>query len=513
MTPVAQILSWVAPPVLGGALGAGLIGMAFRMLFRPVNEVRVLGVRVPGTPGVLPRRRAGLARAIGRLVADQLVNEESLRSALHAEGTAKTVGEGVATATEALLSTPLSAVADGVSAVEVSAAGPGVLPRVLRSLLQRLLGSPTFLHGVREAVAKAAGTQSAKRLQEALGRLDLESVVRDRLLPRLADPSTRDAIAGSLAGAIGDGPGSLLSDDLLASISEIAQPYLPFAADRLVAWMRSDETRAYLSSQARDLLPRILEKLNMVQRLLLSAGQFDRRLDEKMPEIVDETLRNLETIARDEHQQAALLATLVQAARDWRDRSSSAGGSSVRRVIEQILKSFEEEGARARIARLLRERLEAGNPTVGGVVRDLTGWRDSDVADLVTDRLLQYLSRLAASDGGGAGFGDLGARLLKENAALPLGEALGLDADAKARIDAVLKEKLLGTLDRQLPSLVRRLDVESLVARRLEDLDMTGLERLAIRSVGAPLRWIGVGLGAAIGIVVDIAQHLAFFGG
>ena len=62
------LLSWVAPPVVGAAIGFITNDIAIRMLFRPLREYRVLGIRVPFTPGIIPRRRRELAEAIGRMI-------------------------------------------------------------------------------------------------------------------------------------------------------------------------------------------------------------------------------------------------------------------------------------------------------------------------------------------------------------------------------------------------------------------------------------------------------------
>ena len=77
--------------------------------------------------------------------------------------------------------------------------------------------------------------------------------------------------------------------------------------------------RAVLSERGRELLPRILEKLSDLQKLFISAGQFDRRLNEKMPEIVDDTIAGREKIVRDPRQQERIVGLFFDSARDWRD--------------------------------------------------------------------------------------------------------------------------------------------------------------------------------------------------
>ena len=73
---VSLILSWVLPPLLGAVIGYLTNALAIRMLFRPLRAWRLLGVRIPFTPGVIPRQREELAERIGRMVSSELLTSE-----------------------------------------------------------------------------------------------------------------------------------------------------------------------------------------------------------------------------------------------------------------------------------------------------------------------------------------------------------------------------------------------------------------------------------------------------
>ncbi|MDH5682271.1 MAG: DUF445 family protein, partial [Spirochaetota bacterium] len=71
-------LDYILPPLLGAGIGYITNAVAIKMLFKPYREWRILGVRVPFTPGVIPRHREELAGNIGKMVGTILLNEESL---------------------------------------------------------------------------------------------------------------------------------------------------------------------------------------------------------------------------------------------------------------------------------------------------------------------------------------------------------------------------------------------------------------------------------------------------
>lgn len=72
-------LTYLLPPLLGAGIGYLTNAIAIRMLFRPFTEKRIFGIRVPFTPGVIPKYRYQLAENIGVLVSKELLSEEMLK--------------------------------------------------------------------------------------------------------------------------------------------------------------------------------------------------------------------------------------------------------------------------------------------------------------------------------------------------------------------------------------------------------------------------------------------------
>ena len=77
-----MILSFLLPPLAGAFIGFLTNVLAIRMLFRPLKEYRVFGIRVPFTPGILPRERHRLALSIGDMVERELLTPQVVRERL-----------------------------------------------------------------------------------------------------------------------------------------------------------------------------------------------------------------------------------------------------------------------------------------------------------------------------------------------------------------------------------------------------------------------------------------------
>lgn len=82
-----ELIFWLR--VLSGPLVGALIGwltnaLAVKMLFHPYKPWHIGKIRLPLTPGIIPRRRHELAKAIGRAVEEKLLTYDDLAAALGA---------------------------------------------------------------------------------------------------------------------------------------------------------------------------------------------------------------------------------------------------------------------------------------------------------------------------------------------------------------------------------------------------------------------------------------------
>lgn len=69
-----NIVSLLAGPVIGGVIGYFTNYIAVKMLFRPKTAIKIGSFTVPFTPGIIPKRKPALARAIGQAVGNNLVD-------------------------------------------------------------------------------------------------------------------------------------------------------------------------------------------------------------------------------------------------------------------------------------------------------------------------------------------------------------------------------------------------------------------------------------------------------
>lgn len=72
----------LAGPLIGAVIGYCTNYIAVKMLFRPLHPVKIGTWTLPFTPGIIPRGKSRLAKAIGEAVGKNLLTEESFSSSL-----------------------------------------------------------------------------------------------------------------------------------------------------------------------------------------------------------------------------------------------------------------------------------------------------------------------------------------------------------------------------------------------------------------------------------------------
>ena len=81
-----HILRLLSGPLIGAVIGYFTNYLAVKMLFRPLRPVKIGSWTLPFTPGVIPRGKARLARALGTAVGEHLLTKEDLEQMLLSDG-------------------------------------------------------------------------------------------------------------------------------------------------------------------------------------------------------------------------------------------------------------------------------------------------------------------------------------------------------------------------------------------------------------------------------------------
>ena len=372
------------------------------------------------------------------------------------------------------------------------------LERTIASFLSTFLGSRGTIYVVRDAVSNLVARLAARNVGEVSRELGLEGILADRLLPALFEKSNRESVSDAAGDFVAGQAGVALDDEVIREVAGVFESYVPEAADATVRWLRSAETRAVLSERGRELLPRIVEKLSEMQKLFISAGQFDRRLNEKMPEIIDETIQAVEKMVRNPLQQKRIVGLFFDSTRDWRDSLLVTSADAARPwkdarrklsrsaslLLGRLLSRLDEPATRQSVAALAGTRLRADHRTVGAFFREVFGVRDSQIVDAISSVVLNFLTRPESAREIARRVCSLIFSYAEQNARATIASVLGIDGERKDRLDDTLRAAVPRWAEQLLPRILPILGEALASSRRVNSLG--GL------------------FGAAIGLVVGL---------
>lgn len=72
----------IIPIIVGSIIGYFTNWLAIKMLFRPYREKRILGFKLPFTPGLIPKERYRISESIGNTIGEYLLTPEKIKEVL-----------------------------------------------------------------------------------------------------------------------------------------------------------------------------------------------------------------------------------------------------------------------------------------------------------------------------------------------------------------------------------------------------------------------------------------------
>ena len=91
-------LRMISGPLVGAVIGYCTNYVAVKMLFRPLKAVKIGNYTLPFTPGIIPKGKERLAKALGNAIGSTLLTKEDMMKALLTDGVKNEVTGGVVSA-------------------------------------------------------------------------------------------------------------------------------------------------------------------------------------------------------------------------------------------------------------------------------------------------------------------------------------------------------------------------------------------------------------------------------
>ena len=513
MDQLLIILPWVLPPLIGALIGYITNAIAITMLFRPHKEKRFLSLRIPMTPGIIPKQRYELSLSVGNMVSSELLTEDAVRKQIRSKSFLESVKYSLKTFLDLLIETPI---------IELKA-------RFIRSRLKIRTEDEITKSFLPELLGNFFKSDGFFNVMDNL--LDKGIIYLEDKTPDMLFPDKKERVVDKVLSA-------LFSSDLEERFLKIVDTWLEKAVHdnyhlsivltennierflniskklyirlfpHFIHFLNSEEVSTELEIHGRRLLEDIINKLNKIQRFLMSAGQYDRTLDGNMAEIVTDTIinirdygedkNNIETMAKGLERRLVSLSqtTAGEIFAEWDGNLFEDLHTLERSVFEFIHNPIVSENIKSWFLGFYTKYENIKLKVL------LSDWFMLSLTDLKSKALkFIFLGKTASGM-----LSDLFA-IITGNGNLAIRDIINISADTRSKIDTNLTSTLIGIVDDKVPQILESIDVNTLVVDKINTLNMEKVEKLILDIVKKQLRWINV-FGAALGSIIGGVQLL-----
>lgn len=524
-----SFLPYLAPPLLGAVIGYVTNRIAIRMLFRPLRPWRLLGLRVPLTPGIIPSKRGELAARMGEMVGTHLLTGEDVRQSLERPRFRKELKGAVDEKLTAFLDRDLGPVETLV---------PDDYRRRFRELVDLLrwrvvrliveyLQSPGFEKGLRDYLCRTSDQLLSRDLESFLTPERYQSLqvhLDQRIRTLLDSPELAEGVARLVDDRIERLLQSdrclreILPKDLVEVIFAQLEREIPPLLERFGGLLHDPVFRKRLVERVHKGIESFVDSLGGLAGLLSGFINLEQ-VYKKIPEFLDQAAEEIAVWLREERTQQQVSVMLRERLETMLDRPVSS-------FLEKI--PYEKVSG---IRRFLRER------TVSAVksrrATDLTLSVIERFIQRIKDRSFRSLLDQTLPDGGveqlqAASIERLLASLRSPEAEKSIDAVLREQIEERfyrsklgrlsARMPADVREELAEGICRQLgdvlskevPSLLETLNVSRMVEEKVNRLDILKVEGLLLGVMQEQFKYINL-FGALLGFVLGLLNLAVIF--
>jgi uncharacterized membrane-anchored protein YjiN (DUF445 family) len=506
------VIDWILPVIIGAAIGYITNDIAIKMLFRPLAEKRLFGIRLPLTPGIIPKNRHKLAVSLGKTVSDQLLNAEVLSRRFKEDDFKRAVGKSVEALVSGLLDTRLESLrfSSGTDAYDK-------VLSVVGRVLGAVLGSDDFDGILASIVGRALDGIGNMRVAELMGDSDADSISRsavDALLEAGGAEKLRlkaaDAISRWFEGE--RSAADFLPFDAGRIASKAVAALYPEALRIFLEFLRTAGMRGELVVNGREIVSNLLRRMNPFQRLVVAAARYEQAINDNMEATVADLITHLELSAVKTEVRDLLALSASKAVAEWASlppedvlKRLPDARERLLRIVDTVFESLEAAGGRDNLAR-----------AISGILDGLKERRIIDIAEKglgITRERIEALVLGAAAralrGGGNEAFADwitsFASSFIEARRDKSVGEVFKVDEGFRRELSVALAERALGLIESKVGAIVETIDVRRTVEEKIDSLDMLAVEKIILDVMKEQFAWINV-FGAILGALIGFVQ-------
>ena len=517
-----QIALLIILATFHGYAGAWL---AVRMLFRPRNPVKLLGIPI-FPQGMIPRHRAKLAAAIGKAVGEELVSMDTIHEQLIEKDFLRTKIQSVVdgytnellsqdypSLIEALPANIREPVLDAISALQLK------LAEHIRNVLRGDASQAAISGFVTRRVDDILGKRVSDVIDDgAFAKITafVDARVRSAVHTKAFESNITDFISRRLDELIqNETPiGEMFTADSVSLIKERATEQIEPAIHQLAGIAAAQKTRDQIAGLIKHEVHDFYENLSFFKKIFVSREnllqEVDELVNESFPRRIEEALkgayfaeeaRTFITSSIDNVLAKPLPVVMGSVAPEQLDRLKAQISSSV-------IKLMQSEETMAGITKYINDTLAKLRPhSIDAIMAIAHTDAEETLKSMLSRGLLNILTRDETSNA----INDMLATQIDRVLSRPIGRIGDHIPEQKLReASASLTDTLIAAISAKLPDAIREFDVGRVVREKIETYPVEKLEALVLSVAKEHLRKIEL-FGALFGFLIGVAQSIQFY--
>lgn len=458
-----RLIFGLVPIVVGAIIGFITNVLAIKMLFRPLQPKYFFKLRIPFTPGILPRQREKLADNIGAMVARELITEEIVRERIRDPEFKQTLQNTINSMFSQYLDMPIGK----LRLPFIETAKDATIDLVLAKFLHKILNSDTAITILEKLIHSSVPSLLEMPISNIIGISGIESL--HAYIARLEEKQTRVQ--------------DVLPDNIEPIVNNAFLHLFPHFTSALLSFIQEKETREQLEKRGRGFMKDAILRMNVFQRFFISAAQYEKTLEERMPDIIDDLIKHIRRFLDEEDTPYRFSSALSKKLHELLDRPLSY---MLNKIVPEDLEKLFSSARTFTISQLLNRFAISTDHAV-------------KVISTSTKSLIHSISEESILSGLQSLLGDSQDKSLRD--------VFCLEQEKQRQLAVKATDLLLNLVEKYLSDALKGLDIRILVRDRINSLEMIRVEKIVLDVLANQLKWINV-FGAILGALIGLSQTL-----
>jgi len=541
-----NVLFYLSPPIVGAIIGLFTNWLAIKMLFRPLAEKRVLGLKLPFTPGVLPRERERIATSLGDTVAIDLLDEATIAKRIASPAFTEALKKSAVKVGHEVLSSTTAGLGSGINP-ELAKMARDVFIESLASISS----SEYFKKALEKGLASGFDTMHEISLHDFVPESTLNLLVSYIQKEQNAQKLSRH-FASLFLKKLQELPDS--NKSLAAFIepvfwASLAGRMLDYAYPELVTelghLLNRDTVRHSMEKAGAKIIRKALDRFSPMQRLFIGIGQYDKAILENMPAVIADFTEAIGSILLEASTRKAFADSVSgfvekQLQKPFYDMAILKNRIFLEESAQVLEKSFASMLMGLSADKLSGYFKMAAENKKAAIILDGFPELPDRIAKIILCWLGSFLNRFINNDSSckdgqsnaapvfaaslpcleparlepwslamSSFLASFAAQFKKDASSLALENLLSIDEAKLEEMAELLSQGLSSLAANQSSEILKSMDIRTLVVEKIENLNMLELEQIILRIVDKELGAITI-LGGVLGAFIGIFQSIFF---